>query len=169
MSLRNILIILIGVLTIFALQTVQSEESSGVAVTTVTPESAPPAQVPAANSSLASGSFGRQATWSLVKAKVSGAILSVEFEVSGESCENEYIPLQDISYIDENTAKKLTVLKDEGGQWMAGPLDDDRLRAKACGGKSKMWMKFPAPPAETKTITINISQLGSLDSIPVQR
>jgi len=74
-----------------------------------------------------------------------------------------------ISYIDETTAKKYTVLKDEGGQWMAGPIDRDRLWAKACGGKFKMWMKFPAPPAETKSITINMSQLGSLDSIPVQR
>jgi hypothetical protein len=90
---------------------------------------------------------------------------------SSECCSSERIELDQVSYIDDATAKKFTVLKDEAGQWLAAPLDSRKkmLKLKAYGGISKTWMKFPAPPAESKTVSINMPHLGALDGIAVQR
>lgn len=108
--------------------------------------------------------------WRLTKVKVTGSILTVEFETEGQNYSSVRIELNQVSYIDDATAKKVDVLKDEAGEWMAAPLSGkNHLNFEVSGGITKIWMKFPAPPASSKTISLNIPKIGALDGLEVQR
>ncbi|WP_373796923.1 phosphoribosylglycinamide synthetase [Neisseria dentiae] len=116
----------------------------------------------------------------LMKAKVVGQILSVEFiavppkDANGEykGVSGEYFPLKDFDYIDETTSKKVTLLQDENGKYMANPLS---------GASEELWLeghqrfpqaltlKFPAPPETSSTITIDFPKIGSFESVPLSR
>ncbi|MDO4249374.1 MAG: phosphoribosylglycinamide synthetase [Neisseria sp.] len=115
----------------------------------------------------------------LTKAKVVGQILSVEFiavppkgangEYKGVS--GKYFPLKDFDYIDETTSKKVTLLQDEHGKYMANPLSGDKeLRLQGHQRfPQTLTLKFPAPPETSPTITIDFPEVGSFESVPVSR
>ena len=125
---------------------------------------APPEVAP-----LAKGRF-KNSEWRLTKVRVTRAILTVELQIDGKCCESESMPLDQTSYIDDASAKKFGVLKDDAGQWMAAPLlSNSYVTLQANGGVSTVWIKFPAPPAESKTISLNLPKIGALDGMPVQR
>jgi hypothetical protein len=152
------------------------ETSVGAPAPTATPQieltspnAAPKVAAPAEPKVLASGKL-KDFDWRLSKVKVTGAILTVEFEVNSEKGSGAYLPAGQISYIDDATAKKYGVLKDEGGQYMMAPLfGKDELLMGGTQGISKTWIKFPAPPAGSKTVSLNIPSVGALDGVEVQR
>jgi hypothetical protein len=121
--------------------------------------------------SLASGALGEGGgEWRLSKVNVTGAILTVEFDLEGKCCFTEFVPIDQVSYIDDASAKKFSPLRDEGGLWMAAPLNlNKELEFHIAGGITRVWIKFPAPPAESKTISLNLPKIGALDGLPVQR
>ncbi len=95
-------------------------------------------------------------------------------DANGEykSAAGEYFPLKDFDYIDETTSKKVTLLQDENGKYMANPLDDDGKRVRILNYKKypqALTLKFPAPPATSPTITIDFPEVGSFESVPVSR
>lgn len=116
----------------------------------------------------------------LTKTKVVGQILNVEFiavppkDANGEykGVSGGYFPLKDFHYIDETTSKKVTLLQDESGKYMANPLsgvtEDLRLEGHRRSPQA-LTLKFPAPPATSPTITIDFPKIGSFDSVPVSR
>ena len=84
--------------------------------------------------------------------------------------------IDQISVIDEATAKKYSVLKDQSGNYMASPLRTDQgkqlININIPSFKDTpvaVWFKFPAPPVDTKTISITIPEVGSYTGIPVYR
>ena len=136
------------------------------------PETPPtPKPVPEVKA-LASGAF-KNGEFKLTKVKVTGTILTVEFQLNGQCCTNERIPIDQISYIDDASAKKFGVLKDESGQAMAAPLEmssnKEYVDARLNGHPYTIWIKFPAPPVESKTISLNMPYIGALDGMPVAR
>lgn len=116
----------------------------------------------------------------LTKAKVVGQILSVEFiavppkDANGEykSIGGEYFPLKDFDYIDETTSKKVTLLQDENGKYMANPLSRVSKELRLEGHQrfpQALTLKFPAPPTTSPSITIDFPKVGSFESVPVSR
>ena len=116
----------------------------------------------------------------LTKAKVVGQILSVEFiavppkDANGKykGVSGEYFPLKDFVYIDETTSKKVTLLQDENGKYMANPLSRVSEELRLEGHQrfpQALTLKFPAPPATSPTITIDFPKVGSFESVPVSR
>lgn len=109
----------------------------------------------------------------LTKAKVVGSILSVEFQVNTPEGKlvDFMFPLNEVNYIDDALAKKNGLLKDDAGVYMANPLSSNKefilLRGKAT--HYLVSMKFPAPPTESKTVSINIPKFGSFDEVPISR
>ncbi|WP_373740817.1 phosphoribosylglycinamide synthetase [Neisseria sp.] len=115
----------------------------------------------------------------LTKAKVVGPILTVEFVFEPErkpSGDYEYLStynarLADLSYIDETSAQKVGLLQDESGKFSASPTSNDGKELFMSGGSrmTTVTLKYPAPPANTQTISIDLPEVGSFDSIPVTR
>jgi hypothetical protein len=114
----------------------------------------------------------------LVRAGITGSILTVELLYRNRTqayVANVEMPIQQVSYIDDATAKRYGVLKDESGQYLASPLGKrdkaivDLGNFSSSGKRSKVaWFKFPAPPAGTKTVSINIPDVGPYDGISVR-
>lgn len=116
----------------------------------------------------------------LVKAKVVGAILHVEFiavppkkgDGSYESIPGSSHKLADFDYIDEATSKKVGLLQDESGKYMADPLGAGGKEIRIPGYSRQpqtISLKFPAPPETSPTITIDFPGVGAFDSVPVSR
>ena len=117
----------------------------------------------------------------LTKAKVVGQILNVEFvAVPPKAPDGKYDyfagsshKLADFDYIDETTSKKVTLLQDENGKYMADPINSVNHKEIRIPGSTRhpltISLKFPAPPATSPTITIDFPGVGSFDSVPVSR
>jgi hypothetical protein len=87
-------------------------------------------------------------------------------------------PVERVSITDDATSRRYGVLKDQSGQYMASPLSDDndrtiKFRVKPektyPGSYEVAWFKFPAPPPEAQTISINIPKVAPFDKIRIQR
>lgn len=109
----------------------------------------------------------------ITKVRVTGDILTVEMIVEniGKERISYYLPLKEISYIDDATSKKYSLLQDDEGKYMADPINSTSRDIAFYGEQREhlISMKFPAPPAESKTISLNIPKFGSFDVLPVSR
>ena len=139
-------------------------------------EPAAPQQDPTAQA-IESKPFG-EGTLALTKAKVVGQILNVEFIFTPPKKPNgDYKftnvhsgELKDFAYIDETTSKRISLLQDENGKYMADPIGGAGRNIGLTGTTPKIIaLKFPAPAETTPTITIDYPGAGSFDSVQVSR
>ena len=139
-------------------------------------EPAAPQQDPTAQA-IESKPFG-EGTLALTKAKVVGQILNVEFIFTPPKKPNgDYKftnvhsgELKDFAYIDETTSKRISLLQDENGKYMADPIGGAGRNIGLTGTTPKIIaLKFPAPADTTPTITIDFPGAGSFDSVQVSR
>lgn len=139
-------------------------------------EPAAPQQDPTAQT-IESKPFG-EGTLALTKAKVVGQILNVEFIFTPPKKPNgDYKftnvhsgELKDFAYIDETTSKRISLLQDENGKYMADPIGGAGRNIGLTGTTPKIIaLKFPAPAETTPTITIDFPGAGSFDSVQVSR
>lgn len=106
----------------------------------------------------------------LLSAKVTGDILTVTLRCTGpEKYNTESFTLDDISVIDDATSQRIAVLKDNDGKWLASNPSSDRISANCGTPPGILWAKFPAPPATSKTVSINLPQTAPFDGVPVTR
>jgi hypothetical protein len=115
----------------------------------------------------------------LLKAQVNETILTIELHYKrgseGKRVSSSYA-IDQISVLDETTAKKYSVLKDQSGNYMASPLQTDQGKQLITitipsfnDTPVSVWFKFPAPSPDTKTISVTIPEVGSYKGIPVYR
>jgi hypothetical protein len=106
----------------------------------------------------------------LNRVSVTGDLMTVQLTYTGGSG-NNHAKLEEVSVIDDATAKQMGVLKDNAGKWLASPLNfnGQMLDVSLSDKPSVVWFKFPAPPAETKTVSINIPDVAPFDGVPVTR
>ena len=71
--------------------------------------------------------------------------------------------------IDDATSQRIGVLKDNAGEWMASNVSGNSLNTDCEIKPGVIWAKFPAPPATSKTVSINLPKVGPFDGIPVTR
>lgn len=112
----------------------------------------------------------------LIKVAVTGDILTVTMRCSGEDRHNsETFRVADISVIDDATAQRLGVLKDNDGNALVSKFTKgsqpqyDYLSAQCEQKPGVIWAKFPAPPPTSKTVSINFPEVAPFDGIPVTR
>jgi len=123
---------------------------------------------------IATGAGPEGSQVSLVKARVTGNVLTVELSYRNPdpSWQAYYFDVDQVSVIDDTTSQRYGVLKDNTESWMASPLatDGKRIRVQTKDGKpSVVWFKFPAPPASSSTVSINIPDVSPFDGVTVQR
>ena len=113
----------------------------------------------------------------LLKVAVTGDILTVTLRCSSEErINNESFKISEISYIEDATSQRVGVLKDSEGNALVSDLnknsqnrENDYLGAKCESKPGVIWAKFPAPPATSKTVSINFPQIAPFDGVTVTR
>lgn len=132
-----------------------------------------PAEPAPSSGPIASQPGAKGSTWELTRAAVAGQILTVQFTVKTagkESLFRSNQKIDEISLIDDATSQRYSVLKDDSGRPMASPVNADALNLGIGAGSSGVvWLKFPAPPAGSNTVSINIPDVGPFDAVPVKR
>ena len=132
-------------------------------------EEAPVARMPAqAAIQSQPGSDGAQVD--LLKASVTGDILTITLRCSSEEKINsETIDVRKISVIDDATSQRISVLKDNAGNWMASNVTGNSIGTQCEVKPGIFWAKFPAPPATSQTISISLPDVAPFDGVPVTR
>lgn len=108
----------------------------------------------------------------LVKVAVTGDILTVTMRCSSpEKINTENFRVADISVIDDATSQRIGVLKDNDGKPMvSNPAPNGEYLSTGCEVKpGVIWAKFPAPPATSKTVSINFPEVAPFDGVTVTR
>lgn len=162
--------------TASASSTTQSSTTSAAAAQTMTTPAATPTTPPPA---AAAGALASQETnWSGITAAVTefrrkGNTLTakVRFTNGGSDEKDVQVHYAQVNLVDTTGGKKYQTLKDEKDEYIAllNPGWKDRWSSNVKPGESKtVWMKFPAPPAETKTITLQMPNMPPFDDLTIQ-
>lgn len=158
-----------------------AETANTPAATSPAPEATNPtiaqsAPAPASTSTPIASQPGPQGSqWDLTKAAVTGNLLTVQFLVKPAADKNLFFidqKIEDVSVVDDATSQRYSILKDDTGKPMASPVAPTgrvlRLEIDR-GSQAVVWFKFPAPPASSATVSINIPDVGPFDGVTVQR
>lgn len=106
----------------------------------------------------------------LIKLAVTGDILTATFRCSSQDKINtESFRLDGISVIDDATSQRISVLKDNAGNWLASSASGNSIMADCEVKPGIFWAKFPAPPATSKTVSVNLPDTAPFDGVPVTR
>lgn len=79
--------------------------------------------------------------------------------------------LQDVFLIDDATAKKNGLLKDDAGKYLASPTnrDGDKIDIHGYDLAYALNLKSLVPSADVKTVSITIPSLGGFDGLSITR
>jgi hypothetical protein len=115
----------------------------------------------------------------LVRAKVSGKVLSVvfAFHTDGDNRPDITYDIANVYYIDNTESKKYHVLKDEKGIWLSGPFGKDLGKKDTYntyvslrkGDNKIVWYKFPTPPESVSHIQILLPGISPFDDVEISR
>ena len=137
------------------------------------PAAAPPAapQTPVQAIQTQPGPGG--AAVALERVAVTGNILTVQLRFVGGEQNNQMFDVEQANVIDDATSNRIGVLKDQEGAYMASPLlgaKSDKMNILyGRDAPTIVWFKFPAPPATSATVSINIPGVGPFDGVAVTR
>ena len=111
---------------------------------------------------------------SLVRAQVTGDILTVQLSVTGanDSYTSEDLDIAQVNVIDDATSQRYGVLRDAENRWQASPIPSNNADVVRMVGQpqpSVVWFKFPAPPPTSTTLSINVPKVGPFLGVAVQR
>lgn len=152
--------------------TTVAPSAESAAPSSLTTDSAPrPAP---ANPAIRTAAGPEGTTVELTRMQVTGNIMTVELRYSppagATGSQWVYFPLNEVSLIDDATSQRYGVLQDEQKHWMASPLSGGRIAlAMRDGNSALVWFKFPAPPASSPTVSVNIPSVSPFDGVPVTR
>ena len=109
----------------------------------------------------------------VIRARSDGRVLTVAIVLrnGGEAPRRLRGNPADFYFVDARGAKKYFPLKDAGNRWVAGPINkwgdfDITVPAK---GRTMIWLKFPAPPADSPVINLATPFTLPFDGLKVQR
>ncbi|HVF35344.1 MAG TPA: hypothetical protein VND91_08475 [Candidatus Saccharimonadia bacterium] len=102
-----------------------------------------------------------------------GNTLTAKVRLSNAGTESVSLdmPYSKAYVLDATGGKKYEVLRDDQKNYIAllGPSYDDRYwDTLKAGQKITIWMKFPAPPAEVKTVTLQLDDMAPFDELAIQ-
>jgi hypothetical protein len=76
---------------------------------------------------------------------------------------------EDVYITDEPGAKKYSVLEDERGSWIASTNGSNLWRESFAPGQSfTIWMKFPAPPRDVRTLTLQFPNTTPFEDVRIE-
>jgi len=176
MTARSALILAVSALALSACdkpaaETEATPESTPSGVQRVEP--APAVAAPVAAIQTQPGSDGLQVA--LTRASVSGDVLTVQLSYTKTTpgAGGQRLSVEEVNVVDGTTSQRYGVLRDSTGRWQASPLETPTGNFISFGlsgtDNEVVWFKFPAPPATSPTISINIPNVGPFDGVAVTR
>lgn len=147
----------------------ETAATAGVAREAVVREEAPVTPIaPAVAIQSQPGPDGSQVD--LIKLAVTGDILTATFRCSSQDKINtEAFRVEEISIIDDATSQRISVLKDNASDWLASSVSGNSIMADCEVKPGIFWAKFPAPPATSKTVSVNLPDTAPFDGVTVTR
>lgn len=141
------------------------------AVVREAPPADPPAFQPVAAAVIQSQSGPGGSRADLTRVAVTGDVLTVQVSLSHPEGKTVQMDLEEINVVDDATAQRYGVLRDGAGKWMAAPMSgtDSVMGYVGNDAPEVFWFKFPAPPATSPTVSINLPGIGPFDGVPVTR
>lgn len=95
----------------------------------------------------------------------------VRFRNTGSDTSKVEFRYGTVYLLDTEAGKKYEALKDEKGAYIASLYThyDDRYYVEIPAGQAQTaWMKFPAPPAETTAITLQLPDVPPFEDVVIQ-
>lgn len=95
----------------------------------------------------------------------------VVFRNSGPDRSEADVHYNEVYVMDTAAGKKYEVLRDERGSYIAAlrtGYSDRWYQNLEPGQTYTVWMKFPAPPPETRTITLQVPGVPPFEDLPIQ-
>jgi len=161
--------------------TATPSDTASAAAATPMPQPAPVPASPtaaAAPQPVASAIATQETNWKGISATVTefrrkGNTLTAKVQLSNHGTEKPQaeIKFDEVYLIDTGAGKKYNVLKDEKGAYIASLRSGwgDRWYDHMGPGDSYLlWMKFPAPPADVKVITLQLPGAPPFEDLNIQ-
>lgn len=141
------------------------------------PEPAP-AAAPAASPSAGAVLASQETNWKGIVAEVTefrrkGNTLTAKVRLRNQGSEKiqPEVNYKEVYLMDLAAGKKYQVLQDEKGGYIAGLRSgwNDRWYDEIEPGQSyTLWVKFPAPPAEVKSVTLQVPGVPPFEDLAIQ-
>jgi hypothetical protein len=126
----------------------------------------------------AGGIASQETNWKGVSATVTefrrkGNTLTAKVQLANHGTEKlqPEIKFEEVYLLDVGAGKKYNVLKDEKGNYIASLRSgwaDRWYDYLAPGDSYLLWMKFPAPPADVKVITLQLPGMPPFEDLNIQ-
>jgi len=157
--------------------------STAAPAATPTTEAAPPAAAPAGPASTSTAPAGaslasQETNWTGIAADVTefrrkGNTLTAKVVLRnhGTADAQPDINYKEVYLMDLAAGKKYEVLQDEKGAFIAALRSNwnDRWYETLKPGQSfTLWMKFPAPPPDVKSVTLQVPGAPPFEDLPIQ-
>jgi hypothetical protein len=145
---------------------------------TAAPQAAPATSAAAPAPAPAAALASQQTNWPGVVADVTefrrkGSTLTAKVVLrnQGNVDSQPEIHYNELYVMDLGAGKKYEVLKDEKGDYIAAlhsGYHDQWYQRLQPGGTYTIWMKFPAPPPDVKTVTLQIPGVPPFEDLAIQ-
>jgi hypothetical protein len=145
---------------------------------TAAPQAAPATSAAAPAPAPAAALASQQTNWPGVVADVTefrrkGSTLTAKVVLrnQGNVDSEPNIHYNELYVMDLGAGKKYEVLKDEKGNYIAAlhsGYRDQWYQTLQPGGSYTIWMKFPAPPPDVKTVTLQIPGVPPFEDLAIQ-
>ncbi|HHI82449.1 MAG TPA: hypothetical protein ENJ99_04775 [Rhizobiales bacterium] len=111
----------------------------------------------------------------VIKARADGKVLTVVVmmrNTTDKKVKRTFL-VKDVFFIDDKGEKKYFVLTDNSGRALVSSLDSNnksRMSVEVpANGKKLIWMKFPAPSENTRSVDLTLPVALPFDRLAVQR
>ena len=184
------LLLLVSITLVLGCNKAPQQTSTTTAASTTTQSASVPAPVPApvsttgaapapASMTPSAGTLASQETnWKGVLAEVTefrrkGNTVTAKIRLTNRGSEDPQVEIkyEAVYLIDTGAGKKYNVLRDEKGEYIAAtnPGWADRWYTRLKQTEAQViWMKFPAPPAEAKAITLQLPNMPPFEDVAIQ-
>ena len=128
------------------------------------------AQAPAAIATQETNWSGVTAELTEFKRKGNTLTAKLRLRNAGAAKVRPSVDLRKCYVLDANAGKKYEVLKDDQGAYIAaltGSSPDNYSDEIPPAQQKIFWMKFPAPPATTRTVTLNVDGVPPFEDAPI--
>jgi len=111
-------------------------------------------------------------TAEVIEFKRKGNTLTAKVKLRNASASQTNVAVHyDRSYVlDADAGKKYEVLKDDKNVYigaLSGGYDNRFMEDIPAGQAKSFWMKFPAPPAEVKAVTLQLDGIMPFEDLPI--